>query len=511
MQPDRLETDRLETHGAMGAPAHSDRDGTGTLLSVLAAWIVFGANGLDGALKEANAILAYQATKMVEGVPPYVSLFDVKAPLAILLGGAAAGLGRLFGADDLLSMRLAFLLLGALTAGTVYALGFHLTRSRAASAVGVLALLGTQAFALQAAWGPRFKTAGALFVALSALHALRRQPVRAGAFGACAALVWQPLGILAIGAGLAAWTGAPTRRLASVGRVLLGSALPGLAVAVYFALHGALGAFLDGTLLFHLQHGSAGRPDNSRFLRILADAYGPNLFALGAGSIGLLWLGLKPPAEVRRPVALAALLLPTAVLIAWSSFDFQGAADLFPLLPAACAGLAFLAHRLRFRAVQILFLLYTTGTIAWSHLDTDTFEVERMTAALPERRAFLEELRTSPDHGRYFQPGSKTLAFGDVATLYELELETVSPYTRLAFGMEAKVEAEEEGGVAGWLERLFTIDPPDTVIFERFGFERENALLRPWLEDGYRLVARLGPTQFLVRKELGTATSVDAR
>lgn len=483
-------------------PSPAGRDGTGVLLAFLAAWIVFGANGLHGALKEANAILAYQATQMLEGIPPYVSLFDVKAPLAILLGGGAAGFGRLVGADDLLSMRLAFLLLSALTAGAVYALGFHLTRSRLAAAIGVLALLGMQGFGLQAAWGPRFKTPGALFVALSMLHALRREHVRAGAFGACAALVWQPLGILAVGAGLAAWFGEPRRPLHGVRRVLLGSALPALAVAVYFAAHGALSAFLDGTLLFHLRHGSSGRPSTSRFARILGDAYGPNLPALAIGLAGLVWVAVRPSFDNRRPVALAALVLPTAVLVAWSTFDFQGAADLFPLLPPACAGLAFAAHRVNLRGVSAGLLAYTIGTVGWGWIDTETFEVERMTAALPERRAFLDDLRASPDHGRYFQPGSQTLAFGDVATLYELELETISPYTRLAFGMESKVEAEEPGGVAGWLERLFTDTPPDTVIFERFGFERENALLRPWLENGYRLVARLGPTQFLVRNGL---------
>src|SRR5215471_18734382 len=78
--------------------------------------------GLNGWLARDPAIYMYGGQQMAQGVPPYVSIFDVRGPLTPILPGIGVIIGRLLHMDDLIAVRIFFLMISALTCVSIYLL-----------------------------------------------------------------------------------------------------------------------------------------------------------------------------------------------------------------------------------------------------------------------------------------------------------------------------------------------------------------------------------------------------
>jgi len=76
--------------------------------------VVFYQYGLNGALNPDCAIYMYSGQQMVQGVPPYLSIFDVKGPGAPVFMGIVAIMADRIGVDELYLTRLVFAAFGSL-------------------------------------------------------------------------------------------------------------------------------------------------------------------------------------------------------------------------------------------------------------------------------------------------------------------------------------------------------------------------------------------------------------
>ena len=218
-----------------------------TVLCAVAAFVVFLPHGFDGALTLDLGIYGYGGQQVAEGVLPYVGVVNRVGPLADLLAGAGAFVSGGVGIDEVLGMRLVFMMLSITCIVLVYLLARELFSCRLFGLVAAAALLSFQGFIDYATYGPREKTAMVMFVLASLLSMTYQRWLTTGVLISLATLVWQPA-LFALIAGATVVILLGTRRqdwLPAMVRVLVGGAIPMAVVVGTYAAAGELSAFLD--------------------------------------------------------------------------------------------------------------------------------------------------------------------------------------------------------------------------------------------------------------------------
>ena len=119
---------------------------------------------------------------------PYEGVVNRSGPLSHLVPGVGAFLGRLVGVDDLLAMRVFFLVLSMACVWLAYVMGRDLLQSRAAGWAVAAALLYVNGFTQYATGGPREKTTLVLFLLAALIAVARRRP----ALGRASSSAWRP-------------------------------------------------------------------------------------------------------------------------------------------------------------------------------------------------------------------------------------------------------------------------------------------------------------------------------
>ncbi len=99
-----------------------------SLVFILAA-IVYSQFGFYGKLLRDDAVFLYGGQRMAEGIPPYVGIFDVKGQIAPTVAGIGAVISKWAGSDDILTVRVVFLLASSMAAAAAYLLGESLFQS----------------------------------------------------------------------------------------------------------------------------------------------------------------------------------------------------------------------------------------------------------------------------------------------------------------------------------------------------------------------------------------------
>ena len=169
------------------------------LLIMVAAAAVYSLHGFQEALETETSIFAYGGQQVLEGTPPYVSVFNVIGPMGHLLAAFGALVARGLGLEDLLGMRLLFLVFAVLAVGCLYLLARTLFSSRLVALAATASFVTFASFLHYAVAGPREKTVMVLFVVVALLCAVRRRWIVSGVAASLATLTWQP----AIAIGLA--------------------------------------------------------------------------------------------------------------------------------------------------------------------------------------------------------------------------------------------------------------------------------------------------------------------
>jgi hypothetical protein len=339
-------------------------------ISCLVALAVYLPHGFDGFLSRDLGLYSYGGQQVAEGVPPYVAALNRAGPLAQLVPGIGASAARAVGVDDVLGMRVLFLLLTLGCIGVAYLLGRDVFRSRAAGLVCAASILSFQGVATYATYGPREKTTLLLFVLCTLLALARQRWATTGCFIALATLTWQPVFLAALGGTLVAvLVGLRTGRRAALVRVAVGGLVPTVVTVATYAVAGAWQVFWDDFLLINMRYTEQDSlsGDPLHIWTILTEGYGWSLWVFIIGSVALVAASVAKLRDraLRRSAPSAALAAGTTILVLgvlWSLKAFNGFPDNFFMLPGSALGMAAIVAALR-RRVSVR--TATAAALAW--------------------------------------------------------------------------------------------------------------------------------------------------
>jgi hypothetical protein len=440
------------------------------------ALIVYILHGFDGTLKRDLAIYSYGGQQVVEGVPPYVGILNRAGPLAHLIPAIGVAVARAAGFEDLLGIRLLFMLLAVACVCVVYALARNLFASRLAGLVGAAAFLSFYGFIEFATNGPREKTAMVLFLLITLLAVAKRWWFVAGFSLGLATLVWQPALLVGLTAAITTVIALqPSERLRAFVRVMVGGLVPALLCIVYFAVAGALKEFIDAFLLINARY-TVPAPLLSNFARkwtTMQRAYGFSLWVMVVGLAALAILtflalrrgGWRAPARI--PVA--AVGAASFVALAWSFRDFNSWPDAFLLLPLAAIGVGGIAKelidRLPARAALSLCITSVVATVAIAA----TYSTTQRNRGLERQRASVVAM---------FEQFPSDVSIQSIGAPEPLVLSgSTNPTRHQTFkrGLAEYVDDTWPGGLPGFAKWVAREQP--TII------SMDNPRIPPWFRD----------------------------
>jgi hypothetical protein len=430
---------------------------------------------LDDSLSRDEAIYAYGGQQLAAGVPPYLSIFDPKAPLATLLAGVGAAIAPGGGADAVQAIRLAFFIAACSSVVAVYALGLALWRSALAAVVGAAVFVAFKGFAIDALGGPDAKTPGILLGVVSMALLVRRRWLWGALAGSLASLAWQPLGVYAaVAVAAAALTSERGEQWRHARNALVGAAIPLVATAVGMWLAGALPSMIEATIRFPLS-GLRHHPETvgqriGLILATLHAEYGPARLLLWSGVLGLAAVVAVRIADERaegRGIALdpgvGVVVASALALVAFTLHDFEGYPDVYPFLPYAAIGAAGAAalvlgrlggRRPRAAATVGLAALVALGVVTWSWYS----EPRARDTGLVRQRADAAAVE------RLLDPGERLYALGDPVSLVLTGRRNPSRFIYLSSGVAAWALRHHLGGFRGFVAGIRARAPALVVV-----------------------------------------------
>ena len=484
--------------------------GTDPLVPLVAAVsvVVYVLHGFHGTLTRDLGIYSYAGQQVAAGVPPYLGVLNRAGPLAHVLPGAGALVARAGGFDDVVTMRVVFMLMATAAVSTAYLLGRDLFRSRGAGLVTAGGMLAFHGFIQYASSGPREKTPMTLFVIGAMWAVTRRRWFTAGVLTSLATLCLQTaffstftavaVGVLLLAHG---------QRVRSLVRVVAGGLVPVLVLGVWFALAGSLRAAYDGFYGINRRY-TVPNPLTADRELVWADlqaAYGLTVWLLLAGTVLLVLVSLAAVSRRARTAQPGLVVLPpmTAGLAAglwWILQEYDAWADLFPVLPFAALGLgagyAVAVHRLAPRPRALVAALLATTAVVLAV----TYSLTTRDDTLREQREATEAvLATLP-------PGAAITSIEAPQPLVLTRRTNPTRYQMFRSGLQDYMDDTWPGGLVGFQEDLVA-EGQDLVAVGETVSRRWRASLQP----DYVYVGSAPLWDWYARASLGAETIAELR
>jgi hypothetical protein len=477
----------------------------------LVALVVYLVHGFDGPLLRDSGIYAYGGQRVAEGVAPYVAIANRAGPLAHLLPGGAVAVARVVGVDDLLAIRVFYMLIAVACVGLAYLLGRDLFRSRLAGVAAAATLISFHAFISLATYGPREKTPLVLFTLAALLAIAHQRWLTTGFLVALATLVWQPVFFaLFSGAVVAVLLGVPVRDWwrAAV-RIAIGGLVPAVVTVASYAAIGQLPIFWESFVLINAKyttkaaHTLLSSADVS--WRSLNAGFGASVWLLVGGAVAMVVAGVAVLWRPREPRTAAVAASGAGCLIAllWTFRAFDAWPDAFLVLPFTAIGIgavmgaiaARVSPKVAVGVVVALSLACTATATAYAVSDRN----ERLNG---QRRATATVLRVLPDATIFSVNAPQPLVISGQrqGTRFHAFGNGMTPYIRDTF----------PGGLRGYAQ--YIEDHDLTVIAlgkKRWGLTRTTApsdvpsWLAPELERSYERVGDAPGWTWYARRDLG--------
>jgi hypothetical protein len=427
----------------------------------LVALVTYALHGFHGALTRDLGIYSYAGQQVAEGVPPYLGVLNRAGPLAHAVPGAGVAAARLVGLDDVITMRVMFLVLAVLTVCVVYLLARDLFASRPAGLVAAGVFLTFHGFIHYATNGPREKTPMTLFIVGALWAVTRRWWFTAGVCISLATLCLQIAFFASFGAAVAAAVLlASGERLRALTRLLLGGSVPVAVCVVWFTVAGSLRESVEAFLLINARY---TEPDPPRqYAELLwqdaLEAYGLSLWLLIAGILVLLVRGLTAahgPTRRREPsvLMLAALAVGAVTGLLWNLRDYDAWPDLFPMLPLAAVGIASLVPVLSRHAPRRTTLVVVGAVLAVTTGIAVQWSVATRSDTLVQQRAAVDEVV------RLLPPDAAIASIEAPQPLVLTRRANWSRHQMFRGGLEDYVDDTWPGGRAGFARDLVAQEP----------------------------------------------------
>jgi hypothetical protein len=461
----------------------------------------------------------YFAQVIARGGVPYRDVVNIKSPLSAYIGAAAIIVTRPFGLRDVLAIRISFILLAALTVAFTFLVALDYFGSRRVALLAATIMLTFSAFARLNGGGTQPKTPMALFGLIALWGLIKDRPFIAGLFGMLSALSWQP-GLLFVGAaGLGFSRYLTSWRDLKIAKLIAGALIPLVVMLAYFWAAGALREFYLWNIHFNatVYGPNEMRPLSSfinRIAKMLAGTYHSGRFYFYLAAPGLLLVAWREARQARQSGLRSlleraprhAVIIAPVVYFMFCMIDIQGGADLIPFLP-------FVAM---FAAVALILAVeQAVGLIARARPALSRAPLRAWASGLVCVFVLLAAISDSLSGERDFtladqdakvkdivsqlQPGDKMFVHGQTEILVLSGLTNASKYFLLDRGKDQYLDRVEEGGFAGWLQRL-KAERPRIVVLDRLkslGYLNE---IQAWMDAEYE-PREDGIFRYYVRKE----------
>jgi len=467
----------------------------------LVAFVVYLMHGFNGLLTTDQGVYAYSGQQVAQGVPPYVAIANRVGPLAHLIPGSAAFVARVVGVDELLAMRVLFMLIAVACVGLAYLVGRDVFRSRLAGVASAAALLSMHGFIDMATYGPREKTPLVLFILATLLALTHRRWLTSGVLVSLATLTWQPAFIPLIGAVLiAVLLGVPRRAWwRALARVAIGGLVPALVTVGSYAAIGRLQLFLDCFVLINARYTYGTQSSlldrtDVKWDR-LSTIYGASLWVILIGLAALLVTAAIAAARRgrREPhnVALIACGLGGLISVVWTVRAFDGWPDSFPILPFAAVGIGSLVGVVVERAPGKVALVTTLVLCAACTATAVGYSVGNSDDRLLKQRSETATvMRVLPEARIISVRAPQALVLSHQRQPFRYQL--------FANGMTRYIQANEPGGIRGYSRRVATYAP--TVL----ALDGVPKWLKSTIQRSYVEVGGDGPGwTWFVRRDVG--------
>jgi len=459
---------------------------------------VFSQYGFDGTLVRDDSVFVYTGQQLAKGVPPYVSIFQPKTPAWAFVIGCAASFANQFGFNDLLTIRVTFLIISCLAAVTLYLLGSTLFKSHKVGILAAFVFVGFWGFGRHAASGPRAKTLVVLFQILALLLTTRRKWFWAGMFGSLASLTWQPTVVYPLlTIFLAFMQGKGQERTKNLIRAVSGFLSPVIVICTYFLYQNALDEFVTDAILFpvyYLERQNSSLLDRIfRILDVIIFRKGgyssmaiPILFGLSMMGLLYVWR-IRAQGGISRFVSndlFAAFLLSFPAPVIWSIIDFQRYPDFYVFLPYAAIGFAWMLSL----ALQSLKEIEQFGQF------TREVVFLILCAVLVGRAA--REYRLTSENGLDGQlqwaqriesqyltgDNDNLLSIGSPEILVLLHKTNQNRHIVINSGEHNLIEASAPSGLSGWLNEQMSTNP-SVILLGNTKPAEVNETITDWLEN----------------------------
>jgi hypothetical protein len=471
------------------------------VLCGVVALVVYPLQGFDGLLSRDLAVYSYGGQQVAEGVAPFVAILNRAGPLAHLVPGAGAWVGRLVGVDDILAMRFTLMLVAVATIVVVYLLGRDLFGTRGAGVAAAAAMLSCEGFLRYATLGPREKTTMVCLLALGLLAMVHQRWGTAGAMVALSTLSWQPVAFPAVAAlVVAALLGAEGRARALL-RIAIGGIVPTALIMLGYLLIGKLQVFLEAFFLINLRYTQQGGllSNTGDLWSAIVDSYGWSLWVMALGTVAMLVIGVReasrPTRRTPRGAALVALAVHVVVCVLWAFKAFNGWPDAFYVFPASVMGIGglyvLLARRVPGRAAVAVLA-------AWVVVATGLSAV----AALADRSHELDDQRADVAAVMAILPrGSRIASVEAPQPLVLAHQRNLSRFQLFGNGLEGYVQDTWPGGIHGYAHWLVARKPTVIAVGTQSGMP---TWLPPVMGSRYVDVGASNGWSWWVRTDVGT-------
>ena len=418
----------------------------------LVATVTYLLHGFQGLFSRDLGVYAYGARQVLAGEPPYVGIVNRAGPLAHLLPVPGIVAARVLGGDEVVGMRAWYMVIAVACVIVTYMVARDLFASRAAGLAAAATLLSFEGFLTLAVGGPREKTPMVLFILCAIWAMSHRRWLLTGVCISLATLTLQiALLPLLAGAVVAVVLTPSGQRVRDLARLVLGGALPVAVLLAYFAAYGAVRDFLDGFLLLNLRY-SHGVPISSRPATVwhaLQVGYGASLWLLLGGLVLVVVVPLARllDASTRHEpatVTLVAVAVVTGGSLLWTEVDYDSWEDMFTVLPMAAlgigAGTAWLLGRLPRDAARIVAVAVVVLPTALAvH-----YSVTARDHTLVEQQAVVDDLMADV-------PDARIWSIESPQSLVLAQKVNPTPYQLLAQGLRRDVADRWAGGMPGFV------------------------------------------------------------